>query len=107
MPRPHPYRESNRPTHAVVTGEPDDRETIKSGSAGGHTEKGQLTLAPRRVADPTAWHNAFNRLQRCYERKEDVVNAYFDLADAVITIRSLIRQAWILYRWDTRPTRRP
>ncbi|MBQ0906981.1 IS5/IS1182 family transposase, partial [Micromonospora sp. U21] len=31
----------------------------------------------------------------------------FDLADAIITIRSLIRQAWILYRWDTRPTRRP
>ncbi|WP_205808228.1 hypothetical protein [Micromonospora sp. HNM0581] len=27
--------------------------------------------------------------------------------DAVITIRGLIRQAWILYRWDTRPTRRP
>jgi hypothetical protein len=29
-----------------------------------------------------------------------VVNAYFDLADAIITIRSLIRQAWILCRWD-------
>ncbi|MGW5670398.1 IS5 family transposase [Micromonospora sp. NPDC003776] len=59
------------------------------------------------VERTNAWHNAFNRLQRCYERKEDVVNAYFDLADAIITIRSLIRQAWILYRWDTRPTRRP
>ncbi|MFC4091505.1 transposase, partial [Micromonospora sp. GCM10011541] len=54
-----------------------------------------------------AWHNAFNRLQRCYERKESVVHAYFDLADAIITIRSLIRQAWISHRWDTRPTRRP
>ncbi|MDZ5445139.1 IS5 family transposase [Micromonospora sp. 4G57] len=54
-----------------------------------------------------AWHNAFNRLQRCYERKESVVHAYFDLADAIITIRSLIRQAWISRRWDTRPTRRP
>ncbi|MEU1238475.1 IS5 family transposase [Micromonospora aurantiaca] len=54
-----------------------------------------------------AWHNAFNRLQRCYERKKDVINAFFDLADAIITVRSLIRQAWILYRWKTRPTRRP
>jgi transposase len=54
-----------------------------------------------------AWHNAFNRLQRCYERKEDVIHAFFDLADAIITLRSLIRQAWTLYRWDTRPARRP
>lgn len=54
-----------------------------------------------------AWHNAFNRLQRCYERKEDVIHAYFDLADTIITIRSLIRQAWTLYRWDTRSGRRP
>ena len=65
------------------------------------------TLAPRRAADPSAWHNAFNRLQRCYERKEDVVHAFFDLADAIITVRSLIRQAWTRYRWDTRPARRP
>ena len=28
-------------------------------------------------------------------------------ADAIITVRSLIRQAWILYRWDARPARRP
>ncbi|GAA0742077.1 hypothetical protein GCM10010199_68360 [Dactylosporangium roseum] len=32
---------------------------------------------------------------------------HLDLADASITIRSLIRQAWTLCRWDTRPTRRP
>ncbi len=54
-----------------------------------------------------AWHNAFNRLQRCYERNEDVIHAFFDLADAIITVRSLIRQAWTLYRWDNRPARRP
>lgn len=59
------------------------------------------------VERTNAWHNAFNRLQRCYERRETVINAYFDLADAIITTRSLIRQAWTLYRWDTRPTRRP
>ena len=50
---------------------------------------------------------AFNRLQRCYERRRIVIDAYFDLADTIITIRNLIRRAWTTYRWDTRPTRRP
>jgi transposase len=59
------------------------------------------------VERTNSWHNGFNRLQRCYERDEDVINAYFDLADAIITIRRLIREAWTLYRWDTRPAKRP
>ena len=59
------------------------------------------------VERTNAWHNAFNRLQRCYERRENVIDAFFDLADAIITVRSLIRQAWTTYRWDGRPTRRP
>lgn len=59
------------------------------------------------VERTNAWHNAFNRLQRCYERHENVINAFFDLADAIITVRSLIRQAWATHRWDTRPPRRP
>jgi hypothetical protein len=42
-----------------------------------------------------------------YERREKVIDAFFDLADGIITIRSLIRQAWITHRWDTRPARRP
>jgi transposase len=58
------------------------------------------------VERTNAWHNAFNRLQRCYERRQIVVDAFFDLADAIITIRSLIRQAWTTHRWDTRPQRR-
>lgn len=59
------------------------------------------------VERTNAWHNAFNRLQRCYERRELVIDAFFDLADTIITLRSLIRQAWTLCRWDNRPTRRP
>ena len=35
-----------------------------------------------------------------------VIDAFFDLADAIITVRSLIRQAWTTHRWDTRPARR-
>jgi transposase len=60
-----------------------------------------------RVERTNAWHNNFNKLQRCYERDEDVIDAYFDLADTIITVRRLIREAWTLYRWDTRPARRP
>jgi transposase len=59
------------------------------------------------VERANAWHNAFNRLQRCYERREKVIDAFFDLADSIITVRSLIRQAWTTYRWDGRPARRP
>jgi len=63
-------------------------ETAHPGRAALHVER------------TNAWHNAFNRLQRCYERNEDVIDAFFDLADAIITVRRLIRQAWTLYRWD-------
>jgi len=71
-------------------------------------EKAPIQASGRwQVERTNAWHNAFNRLQRCYERRENVIDAYFDLADAVITVRSLIRQSWTTYRWDTRPARRP
>ncbi|MGW1109449.1 IS5 family transposase [Streptomyces sp. NPDC002540] len=53
-----------------------------------------------------AWQNAFHRLTRCYERRATVIDAFFDLADTVITLRSLIRRAWATHRWDTRPQRR-
>jgi transposase len=54
-----------------------------------------------------AWHNAFHRLARCYERQATVIDAFFDLTDAIITVRSLIRRAWTTHRWDQRPNRRP
>jgi hypothetical protein len=59
------------------------------------------------VERTNAWHNNLNRLQRCYERNEDVIDAFFDLADAIITLCRLIREAWTLYRWAGRPARRP
>ncbi|AWS47904.1 IS5 family transposase [Streptosporangium sp. 'caverna'] len=59
------------------------------------------------VERTNAWHNAFNRLQRCYERREIVIDAFFDLADAIIALRSLIHRAWITHRWETQPRRRP
>jgi transposase len=54
-----------------------------------------------------AWQNAFHRLARCYERRTTVIDAFFDLADTIITVRSLIRRAWNTHRWDERPNRRP
>jgi len=59
------------------------------------------------VERTNARHNSFSKLQRCYERKEKVIDAFFDLADAIITVRRLIREAWTLYRRDTRPANRP
>lgn len=54
-----------------------------------------------------AWQNAFHRLARCYERRTTVIDAFFDPADTIITVRSMIRQAWTAYRWDARPRRQP
>jgi hypothetical protein len=36
-----------------------------------------------------------------------VIDAFFDLADTIITVRSLIRRSWTTHRWDERPNRRP
>ncbi|GAA5125587.1 hypothetical protein GCM10023320_40200 [Pseudonocardia adelaidensis] len=32
-----------------------------------------------------AWHNGFNRRQRCYEHRHTVIEAFLDLADTIIT----------------------
>jgi hypothetical protein len=41
MPRRHPSPSARRDTHGIVTGEPDDRKAITSGSGGGRREKDQ------------------------------------------------------------------
>jgi hypothetical protein len=47
--------------------------------------------------------NDFGKLRRCTERTTTAVQAYLDLAIAVITLRALLRAAWWLDRRDTRP----
>ena len=47
----------------------------------------------RPVERSNAWHN-FTRRRCCYEWRQEVIDAFFDLVDAIITVRSLIRQAW-------------
>jgi transposase len=88
------------------------RDTLAEHKMTGHIahkgDKAPIQASQRwHVERTNQWHNAFNRLQRCYERKEKVIDAFFDLADTIIAVRSLIRKAWTLYRWDTRPARRP
>lgn len=71
-------------------------------------EKAPIQASQRWHVERThAWQNAFHRLARCYERRLTVIDAFFDLADAVITVPSLIRQAWMTHRWDARPHRSP
>lgn len=71
-------------------------------------EKAPIQASQRWHVERThAWQNVFCRLVRCYERRTTVIDAFFDLADTIITVRSLIRQAWTTHRWDERPDRRP
>jgi transposase len=89
-------------TRAELTGRGMAGEIARKG------DKAPIQAGQRWHVERThAWHNGFNRLQRCYERKETVIDAFFDLADAIITVRSMTRQSWTLYRWDSRPARRP
>jgi hypothetical protein len=70
-------------------------------------EKAPIQASGRwHVERTNSWHNAFNRLLRCYERREVVIEAFFDLADAIIIVRALIRRAWTTHRWDT-PSQAP
>jgi IS5 family transposase len=54
-----------------------------------------------------AWHNNFYKPARCTERRQIVADFYIALANTIVLVRRLLRRAWILYRWDTRPRRRP
>jgi transposase len=71
-------------------------------------EKAPIQASRRWHVERThAWQNAFQRRARCYERRATVVDVFFDLADTIITVRSLIRRAWTTHRWEERPSRRP
>jgi len=53
-----------------------------------------------------SWLNDFGRLRRCTERRRPCVEAYLALATAIVILRALLRAAWPLYRWATRPRTR-
>lgn len=68
-----------------------------------------LQAGARWVVERTnSWHNrGFKKLLICTERQTRVIDAMISLANSVITLRRLIRQAWHTHRWDTRPKRKP
>lgn len=71
-------------------------------------EKAPIQASRRWHVERThAWQNAFHRLARCYEHRVTGIDAYFDLADTTITVRSPIWRSWTTHRWDERPNRRP
>lgn len=68
-----------------------------------------LQAGARWVVERTnSWHNrGFRKLQICTEKRLRVIDAFIALANAIIIVRRLLREAWTRYRWDGRPTRRP
>ncbi|GAA2671563.1 transposase [Streptomyces lunalinharesii] len=61
-------------------------------------------LGGRWVVERTnSWMNNFGKLRRCTERRKAAVEFFLTLASAIIIVRCLIRRAWSVYRWDTRP----
>jgi transposase len=67
-------------------------------------EPAPIQVGRRWVVERTnSWLNDFGKLRRCTERRRDCVDAYLALAAAIVTLRALLRAAWYLYRWDTRP----
>ncbi|MCZ9880659.1 IS5 family transposase [Arthrobacter sp. B2a2-09] len=68
-----------------------------------------IQVGKRWVVERTnSWHNrGFRKLAICTERRTAVINALIGLANSIIVIRRIIREAWTTHRWDTRPNRRP
>ena len=77
----------------------------KNGSPGVSARNARSPAGRQKLTSVSCGEDARNRYQGCvtghYERRERVIDAYFDLADAIITVRRLIRQAWTTHRWDT------
>ena len=53
-----------------------------------------------------SWMNGFGKLRRCTDKRSQTVDFHLYLAAAILTLRTLIRRAAKLYRWDGRPTTR-
>lgn len=59
------------------------------------------------VERTTAWTNAHKKLVWCTERRTVVVAFWIAFSAVIIIVGRLLREAWIRYRWETRPHRRP
>jgi hypothetical protein len=59
------------------------------------------------VERTSSWHNAHKKLVWCTERRGRVVDFWVAFSEVVIIVRRLIREGWIPYRWEGRPSQRP
>jgi Transposase DDE domain len=75
------------------------------------SEKGRpapLNATGRWVVERTnSWQNAHKKLVWCTERRGRVVDFWVALSEVVIIVRRLVREGWMRYRWEARPSRRP
>lgn len=80
------------------------------GRQGVISTKGEpLQTGDRWVVEHTnSWHTrGFRKLAICTELKSRVLDALISLANSIIVIRRLIREAWLSHRWDSKPKRKP
>jgi IS5 family transposase len=75
------------------------------------SEKGKpapIAATRRWVVERTnSWSNAHKKLVWCTERVGSVVDFWLAFSAVIITVRRLIREGWMHYRWKGRPCRRP
>jgi transposase len=88
------------------------REKLEDrGLLGVISEKGKpapLQAAKRWVVERTnSWNNAHKKLVWCTERRGRVIDFWVAFSEVVIIVRRLIREGWIRYRWEGRPSQRP
>jgi hypothetical protein len=59
------------------------------------------------VERTSSWHNAHKKLVWCTERRGQVIDFWVAFSEVIIIVRRLIREGWIRYRWEGRPSRQP
>ena len=59
------------------------------------------------VERTNSWSNAHKKLLWYTERCGRVIDFWVAFSDVVIVVRRLIREGWVRYRWEGRPSRRP
>ena len=75
------------------------------------SEKGKpapIGTTKRWVVERTnSWTNAHKKLVWCTEREGRVIDFWVAFSNAIIIVGRLVREGWVCYRWEARPTRRP
>lgn len=83
----------------------------KRGLFAGISEKGRpdpMGTTKRWVVERTnSWSNAYKKLVWCTKRRAPVIDFWLAFSGVITTVRRLVREGWIHYRWEGRPRRKP